>query len=411
MKGKLGFRLGAMEEFLKNTRRDLHQIPERSFCEKETARYILSVLADVNCKKQILEGGSIAAMFDYGQDKTAVFRCELDGLPVAEFTEAAYASQRDGFMHACGHDGHMAVCIALAKFLDSLSSDEKSKLKRNILILFQSGEESTGGARAVVDSKVLLSKNADRVFALHLWPGLPKGKVFSKAGVLLAMNAEVDVEVSCPQSHAADGGLDSLSAVAQLKMALEKEISLLGGKTRCCLLKFGWLYKSDGEVESKGSVSSEIKRIEKSLNSVLGKRANAKMSVGARNVVGGVYKAEGTLRAFDARLFAVAKQKIYAAVEDCRAKGYKVFCSIKDGGGAVKNSSTLLSEAQKATQICLLRKPYWQADDFSVYAESCPSLYMLLGTGNTFPLHSPYFDFDESILEKGLRAFVELAFS
>lgn len=197
-------RAAALSRFMTDTRRALHMIPEQSFREADTRRYLLSLFSDAECEKRELSCGSVALFFDFGKENTAAFRCELDALPVNELNESAYKSNRKGFMHACGHDGHMAVCAALCRVLGALSEEEKSKAKRNALVLFQSGEESAGGAQAVVDSGILAETRTDRIFALHLWPKLKKGKVYSTAGVCLAQNAEVDITISCPQSHAAD---------------------------------------------------------------------------------------------------------------------------------------------------------------------------------------------------------------
>lgn len=188
---------------------------------------------------------------------------------------------------------------------------EKERADRNALILFQSGEESLGGAQAVVDSGIFEETRTDRIFALHLWPGLPKGKIFSKAGAVLAQNAEADIFVSCPQSHAADDGPDSLAAAARLKLSLEKDISLLGDAKNPCLLKFGRLTMcDDAEVMHGEGLSADIKRIERSLNSLSGNTASgAGAAFGARNIIGGCYKLEGTLRALDSKLFSLAVQK------------------------------------------------------------------------------------------------------
>lgn len=253
-------RAAALSRFMTDTRRALHMIPEQSFRETDTRRYLLSLFSDAECEKRELSCGSVALFFDFGKENTAAFRCELDALPVNELNESAYKSNRKGFMHACGHDGHMAVCAALCRVLDALSEEEKSKAKRNALVLFQSGEESAGGAEAVVDSGILAETRTDRIFALHLWPKLKKGEVYSTAGVCLAQNAEVDITISCPQSHAADNGADSLAEAARLLLSLEKEVSETGSAKSPCLLKFGRL--TGCEICRTSGLAAEIRSIE-----------------------------------------------------------------------------------------------------------------------------------------------------
>ena len=121
-------RAAALSRFMTDTRRALHMIPEQSFRETDTRRYLLSLFSDAECEKRELSCGSVALFFDFGKENTAAFRCELDALPVNELNESAYKSNRKGFMHACGHDGHMAVCAALCRVLDALSEEEKLSL-------------------------------------------------------------------------------------------------------------------------------------------------------------------------------------------------------------------------------------------------------------------------------------------
>ena len=301
-------RAAALRRFMTDTRRALHMIPEQSFRETDTRRYLLSLFSDAECEKRELSCGSVALFFDFGKENTAAFRCELDALPVNELNESAYKSNRKGFMHACGHDGHMAVCAALCRVLDALSEEEKSKAKRNALVLFQSGEESAGGAQAVVDSGILAETRTDRIFALHLWPKLKKGEVYSTAGVCLAQNAEVDITISCPQSHAADNGADSLAEAARLLLSLEKEVSETASAKSPCLLKFGRL--TGCEICRTSGLAAEIRSIERALKGV--SSCNERPS-GARNVIGGGFKLEGTLRAVEPRAFCRAKEKINAA--------------------------------------------------------------------------------------------------
>ena len=104
-------------------------------------------------------------------------------------------------------------------------------------------------------------------------------------------------------------------------------------------------------------------------------------------------------------------KNLTGAVCDSRDKGFAVFCEIREGSGAVCNCARLFALAQEAANVGSLPAPFLQAEDFSAYGKVCPSLYMFLGVGEVPPLHSPYFDFDESVLEKGLETFLRLFFS
>ena len=404
------------EPYIIKQRRHFHKHPELSLAEERTTSDIANQLDAMNIPyERPLKTGLVATLRGtapdaYREDGTPrrriLLRADIDALPVTEQTGEEFASVNEGCMHACGHDGHMAVCAALCRVLGALSEEEKSKAKRNALVLFQSGEESAGGAQAVVDSGILAETRTDRIFALHLWPKLKKGKVYSTAGVCLAQNAEVDITISCPQSHAADNGADSLAEAARLLLSLEKEVSETGSAKSPCLLKFGRL--TGCEICRTSGLAAEIRSIERALKGV--SSCNERPS-GARNVIGGGFKLEGTLRAVEPRAFCRAKEKINAAVCDSRDKGFAVFCEIREGSGAVCNCARLFALAQEAANVGSLPAPFLQAEDFSAYGKVCPSLYMFLGVGEVPPLHSPYFDFDESVLEKGLETFLRLFFS
>lgn len=126
-------------------RRDLHQIPETSFTEFKTREYVVSVLKTLHCELiELLETG-VAAYFDAGRPATLAYRADMDALPIQEETGLEFASRHPGKMHACGHDGHMAMLLGFAQELDQL---DRSGWKNNILLIFQPSEETVGGRQA-----------------------------------------------------------------------------------------------------------------------------------------------------------------------------------------------------------------------------------------------------------------------
>src|SRR5690554_4141326 len=137
---------------LSKYRRDLHKIPELGLKEYKTKQYILSVLSKLNCEiKEIGETG-ICAYFPASNplyDGTLAFRCDMDGLPIHESSLTEYRSQHKGIMHACGHDGHMAMLLELACQLSSMEA-----LPINVLLIFQPAEESPGGAQNIIKSGI-----------------------------------------------------------------------------------------------------------------------------------------------------------------------------------------------------------------------------------------------------------------
>ena len=158
-------------------RRALHRIPELSDQLPETAAYVRSVLAPLSCTVTTPIPSAICAFFDAGKPETVAFRADMDALPVTERTGLPYASIYPGRMHACGHDGHMSMALALAEHV----SARLSELPRNVLFLFQPAEETFGGASPLCATGILEQHHVQRVFGLHLWPGLPAGAVYTRA--------------------------------------------------------------------------------------------------------------------------------------------------------------------------------------------------------------------------------------
>ena len=149
-------------------RRNLHQIPEIELTTQKTAQYIENVLDLYDCTIDHPIQNSVTAYFDNKKEKTIVFRSDMDALPMEENTGLEFKST-NGCMHACGHDGHMAMVLELAKY--AKESDY------NVLLLFQPGEEKPGGAKPIIESKFFDKFNVAAIYGTHIYPELEKGKV------------------------------------------------------------------------------------------------------------------------------------------------------------------------------------------------------------------------------------------
>ncbi|MCC6102985.1 MAG: M20/M25/M40 family metallo-hydrolase, partial [Olegusella sp.] len=158
---------------LTHYRRDLHRIPEVGFDLPQTISYVRQVLEglvdDAAGHGGKLRIGSpskscVCALFDAGSAYATAVRADMDALPVAERSGVSFASEHAGRMHACGHDGHMALALGLANWL-ALHPD---RMSRSVLLVFEPAEETTGGARCVIESGVLARCGVDRIFGFHL---------------------------------------------------------------------------------------------------------------------------------------------------------------------------------------------------------------------------------------------------
>ena len=216
-------------------RRALHRIPELDRDLPKTMAYLEKALQGLNCRIFSPMDSALCAWFDFGREDAIAFRADCDALQVKEATGAEYASTHPGIMHACGHDGHMAVLLELARRLSAARD-----LPHNVLLLFQPAEENYGGAERLCATGVLERHGVKAVFGLHLWPGLEKGILHSRVGELMSRSAEVNVDIYGKSAHIAKAaeGVDAVAAGAYFyTKAIEMERSLPDNIYR--LLKFG----------------------------------------------------------------------------------------------------------------------------------------------------------------------------
>ena len=356
---------------IREDRRALHGIPELDRALPETVSYLRGALEGLNCRLFSPMEGALCAWFDFGRPSAIAFRADADALPMAERTGADYASRHPGRMHACGHDGHMAIVLELARRLS-----RKQSLPHNVLLLFQPAEETTGGARDLCETGIFETYRVEAVFGLHLWPGLPFGAVFSRPGALMARSCEVNVDIYGKSAHIARAseGVDALAAGAELyRRAGELESSLPQGVLR--LLKFGKF--------QSGTV---------------------------RNALSAHTRLEGSLRAYEDDVFDFLHQGL---TEICRQVEKDFGCTVKlhmtQGYPAVWNPEGLYRKVRQQVDFRELDAPSMTAEDFSWYQRRLPGLFFFLGVGDTPALHADTFDFDDAVLEAGADFFEELA--
>ncbi len=352
-------------------RRALHRIPELEWELPETMAYLQGALSGLNC--QVLEPlpGALAAWFDFGAGDAIAFRADADALPITEATGAEYASAHPGKMHACGHDGHMAILLELARRLSG-----KKHLKHNVLLVFQPAEETTGGAKDICDTGIFEAYSVKAIFGLHLWPGLGPGVVYSRETELMARSCEVNVDIYGKSAHIAKAaqGVDALAAgVAFYSRAMEMEAALPDSVFR--LLKFGKL--------ESGTI---------------------------RNALSAHTHMEGSLRAFQDDVFEGLQQGLARIGREVEAAfGCRVEVQMNNGYPAVMNPSKLYREVRALVPFRELDGPSMTAEDFAWYQRYLSGLFFFLGLGDVPALHAANFDFDESILINGADFFEAIA--
>ena len=207
------------KEYLINTRRYFHSIPELAYNEYKTQAHIVKELKSLGLNLRTVGTGVIARL-DIGKNKTLAFRSDIDALPITEKGDKPYKSKHEGFMHACGHDGHIANLLAFAKYC-SLNPE---KLSCNIVFIFQPAEETEGGAINMIENGAL--DGVDEIYAIHLDPSLKKGIVGVGSGVSMAGAYEFDITAAGESSHCAEKhkGTDALHALMDVVLNTYNDI-------------------------------------------------------------------------------------------------------------------------------------------------------------------------------------------
>jgi len=203
-------------------RRDFHKYPELSFQEYRTAETISKYLDSFGITHKTKVGKTgVVGEIDFGAGPTIALRADMDALPIQETADLKYRSKNDGIMHACGHDGHMAILLGAAKVLSRNKKIQKGKIR----FIFQPAEEGDGGARYMINDGCL--DGVDEIYGLHLWNYQPLGEVGVKDGAIMAAADMFDIIVKGRGGHGAapQGTVDAVVVASQLVTVLQTIVS------------------------------------------------------------------------------------------------------------------------------------------------------------------------------------------
>ena len=352
-------------------RRALHRIPELDRNLPKTLEYLKNALSGLVCQVFSPMDGALCAYFDFGAEKAIAFRSDADALPITERSDKDYASTHPGKMHACGHDGHMSIALELARRLSG-----KQGMKRNVLIVFQPAEETTGGAKDLCDTGIFQKYNVEAIFGLHLWPGVEAGAVYSRCCEMMSRSCEVKVEITGRSAHIAKAyeGIDAMAAGVEFYQKVRAlEAALPNNIFR--ILNFGKF--------NSGAVC---------------------------NAVSGKTTLEGSLRAFQDEIFFSLQEGIRKIGAEVAADtGCTVEIHMSNGYPAVLNPAPLYEKMKGMVDFREMEAPSMITEDFSWYQRTLPGLFFFLGTGDSPALHSDHFDFPEEILSSGADFFEKIA--
>lgn len=361
-----------LERLIKH-RRTLHQIPEICRNLYKTKEYILSVIGDFDCEITEHCNTGLCVFFDKGKDTTVAFRTDMDALPVTEANEIPFKSQHEGQMHACGHDGHMAMALELAEYVNC------NDTKHNVLIVFQPSEETIGGAKEICRSGIFQEHNTIAMFGIHLWPFAAAGEIQSKPGVLMSRFCIVDIDFTGVAAHATqpEKGVNALHAASMfIAEAYEQHAQL------CSMEKIP---------EDKTILGMTV------LNSGT-----------AFNIIPNHAAVRGCIRSFTDDKFEILQDIVRNTVKgaaDRIGAGYDIRFS--EGYPAVYNDNELFAKISDM-EIRDIGDPMLISEDFSFYGKEVPSVMFMLGTGNGIALHANNFNFDEEVLLSGVDLYINL---
>lgn len=352
-------------------RRYLHQYPELSFQEEKTPAYIAEYHRKLGLEVRtgVGERGVVATLRGAKPGKTVALRADFDALPIQEENDIPYKSKVDGVMHACGHDGHTATLLVLAKVLHSM----KDQLEGNVVFIHQHAEElAPGGAIAMIEDGCL--EGVDVIFGTHLWATAPVGEIQTRSGPLMAAADRFDIEIQGKGGHGAMPHLtrDAIVIGSQLVTNLQQ------------------------------IVSRRVDPIESAVISV-----GNFVSDNAFNVIADRAKLGGTVRTFSAEVRDLIEEEIERVVRGtCEAANAEYTYQYSRGYSPVINheaETEFLKEFAKTVPGVTEVKeipPTMGGEDFAYYLEHVPGTFFFTGAQDpnwevTYPHHHPKFNIDE----------------
>jgi amidohydrolase len=365
-------------------RHALHCIPETHFQERDTAAAVRHMLATTRLEvlPPLIETDVVALLRGAAPGRCLLLRAELDALPVEEKSGAAWSSSRPGKAHSCGHDGHMAILLGVARVLEGFAGD----LSGSVRFVFQPAEEEARGGRALLEKGLLeLEPRPDMAFALHGWVGLPVGTLAAAPGAVMAAADRFLIVIRGKGGHAAlpHRAVDPIVTAAHAVTALQTVVSR--------------------SVDPLEAAVVSVTRIE---------------GGHASNVIPDAVALEGTIRYFDQAQGELLRRRIKGIVAGvCDAGECAHEVKFSDGYAPLVNDAPAVALARAAV-TAYLGKDAWAAEhprtmgaeDFSFYLERVPGALLRLGLGEGWPpLHSAGFDFNDQSLEPGMVALAGLA--
>ena len=352
-------------------RRYLHEHPELSHEEVHTPAYIAKFHRELGLEVREHVGGRgvVATLRGAKSGKTVALRADFDGLAIQELNDIPYKSKNDGIMHACGHDGHTATLLILAKVL----AEMREELSGNVVFIHQHAEEvAPGGAKAMIEDGCL--EGVDVIFGTHLWAPMPLGEVQFREDAIMAAADRFEIVIQGKGGHGAEPqhSVDAIVVGAHFVTQLQTIVSRRIAPLQSAVVTIGHFE-----------------------------------AINPFNVIADTAKIHGTVRAFDESLRLQIKEEIEMILNyTCKAMHADYEYRYFDGYPPVinhKNETQFLLQVAKQVpsieqvSIC---EPFMIGEDFGYYMQHVPGSFFFTGAKNpewdqAYPHHHARFDFDE----------------
>lgn len=363
-------------------RRDLHRHPELGFQETRTAAIVAETLTELGLEVRTGVGytGVVGLLEGDRPGPVVLLRFDMDALPVLEESEHEYVSRNSGIMHACGHDGHVAMGLALARIF----ARRRDRMAGTLKFMFQPAEEGLGGALAMIAGGVLEDPKPDVALAMHLWSPVPVGKMRVVEGPTMASSSVFTITVEGKGGHGAAPHLatDPILAAAQIVVALQ---SIVSRNTN----------PHDSVVVSIGEFSAGT------TFNVIPERAILK----------------GTVRSYDTATHRMVYRRILEMVTSmAEAFGCRATMETVAIVAAVNNAPEPTAVVRAAAARALgpeniLEHRTMASEDMGYILQEVPGCYFFVGCSDgdatSYPHHHPRFDFDERAMINGVAIMAE----
>ena len=376
-------RIAELQSEISEWRRDLHMHPELLFDTFRTSEFVAAKLREFGCD-QIATGigrTGVVGVIKGRQDssgKVVGLRADMDALPIREETGMEHASKTDGVMHACGHDGHTSMLLGAAKYLA-----ETRNFDGSVVAIFQPAEEGGAGGKEMVDDGLMDRFGIDEVYGMHNMPGLPAGEFAIRSGPFLAAADTFTIGIEGKGGHAAEPHMarDTTLAASHVVVALQSIVARNMHPLRSLVL----------------SVTS------------------FRTSSDAHNVIPQRVALKGTVRTLDEetrdmaekRLAEIAKStaEAYGATAEVQyEKGYPVTINAQaQTEFAAEAARSVAGKIDEDAGILMA------SEDFAFMLNARPGAFILVGNGDTAPVHHAKYDFNDEAIPAGCSYWAEIA--